>query len=251
MTTRSIGEPVARVEDDRLVTGRGKYVDDVLPGALEMAVLRSPHAHAKILSIEIDEVLDLEGVHAVYTYEDLPGSMAEPLPLLIPHPTLTHGRTQYALAHDEVNYVGEAIAVVVADDRYIAEDAVDRIRVEYQPLTPVVGIDNARRAEQLVHEDVPGNVAARMEQGFGDARGAIEAAPNRLVLEVEIERSASTRSRGAERSRAGIATWAGSACGAPRRTRPGCAPRSHPNSAWISAASTSSPPTWEAVSASK
>ena len=72
MTTRSIGEPVARVEDDRLVTGRGKYVDDVLPGALEMAVLRSPHAHAKILSIEIDEVLDLEGVHAVYTYEDLP-----------------------------------------------------------------------------------------------------------------------------------------------------------------------------------
>src|SRR5690625_7944365 len=100
VTTRSIGEPIARVEDERLVTGRGKYVDDVLPGALEMAVLRSPHAHAKILSIEIDEVLDLEGVHAVYTYEDLPGSMAEPLPLLIPHPTLTHGRTQYALAQD-------------------------------------------------------------------------------------------------------------------------------------------------------
>ena len=203
MTTRSIGEPVARVEDERLVTGRGKYVDDILPGALEMAVLRSPHAHAKILSIEIDEVLDLEGVHAVYTYEDLPGSMAEPLPLLIPHPTLTHGRTQYALADDEVNYVGEAIAVVVADDRYIAEDAVDRIRVEYEPLAPVVGIDNARKAEQLVHEDVPGNVAARMEQGFGDARGAIDGAPNRLVLEVEIERSASTPLEG----RGTVARW--------------------------------------------
>src|SRR5690625_6916394 len=129
-----------------------------MPGALEMAVLRSPHAHARIVDINVDAVLDIAGIHAVYTYDDLTGPMAEPLPLLIPHPTLTHGRTQYALADDEVNYVGEAIAVVVADDRYIAEDAVDRIRVEYEPLAPVVGIDNARKAEQLVHEDVPGNV---------------------------------------------------------------------------------------------
>ena len=73
--------------------------------------------------------------------------MAEPLPLLIPHPTLTHGRTQYALAKDEVNYVGEAIAFVVADDRYVAEDAVGRIRVDYELLPPVVGIDAARAAD--------------------------------------------------------------------------------------------------------
>ena len=103
---------------------------------LHAAVLRSPHAHARIVDIDVSEVLDVEGVHAVWTYDDLPTSapMAEPLPLLIPHPTLTHGRTQYALAKDEVNYMGEAVAFVVADDRYVAEDALARIRVDYELL---------------------------------------------------------------------------------------------------------------------
>lgn len=203
MTTKSIGEPIARVEDERLVTGQGRYSDDLMPGALEMAVLRSPHAHAKILSIDVDPVLDVPGVQAVYTYEDLTGPMAAPLPLLIPHPALVHGRTQYALAKDEVNYVGEAIAVVVADSRYIAEDAVGLIRVEYEFLKPVVGIDNARAADQLVHEDVPGNIAARMEQGFGDAVAAIEKAPHSLVLDLEIERSAGSPMEG----RGTVARW--------------------------------------------
>ncbi|HLS02492.1 MAG TPA: xanthine dehydrogenase family protein molybdopterin-binding subunit, partial [Beutenbergiaceae bacterium] len=187
MSTRHVGEPIARVEDARLLTGQGRYVDDLLPGALEMAVLRSPHAHAKILSIEVEEVLDIDGVHAVYTYEDLPGAMADPLPLLIPHPDLTHGRTQYALAKDEVNYVGEAIAVVVANDRYIAEDAIERIDVQYEILPPVVGVEAARAANHLVHPDVPGNVAARMEQGFGDVQAALAKAPHTLELDFEIE----------------------------------------------------------------
>src|SRR5699024_9186255 len=163
-----------------------------MPGALEMAVLRSPHAHARIVDINVDAVLDIAGIHAVYTYDDLSGPMADPLPLLIPHPSLTQGRTQYALAKDEVNYVGEAIAFVVADNRYIAEDALDRIEVEYEFLPPVVGIPAAREAEGLVHEDVPGNVAATMHQSFGDADAAIAGAPHRLTLDVSIERSAST-----------------------------------------------------------
>ena len=110
----------------------GRYADDVAvsPDTLHAAVLRSPHAHARIVDIDVEQVLDLDGVHAVWTYDDLTGPMAEPLPLLIPHPALTQGRTQYALAKDEVNYVGEAVAFVVADDRYVAEDAVDRIRVD-------------------------------------------------------------------------------------------------------------------------
>ncbi|WP_293782286.1 aerobic carbon-monoxide dehydrogenase large subunit [uncultured Aeromicrobium sp.] len=203
MTTKLMGEPVARVEDDRLVAGRGRYADDILPGALEMAVLRSPHAHARIRSIDVDAVLDVPGVHAVYTYEDLEGPMAEPLPLLIPHPALTHGRTQYALAKDEVNYVGEAIAVVVADNRYLAEDAVSRIDVEYEFLPPVVGIDAARAAEHLVHEDVPGNVAAVMEQSFGDAEAAIASAPHRLTLDLTVERSACMPMEG----RGTVARW--------------------------------------------
>ncbi|WP_248582792.1 aerobic carbon-monoxide dehydrogenase large subunit [Nocardioides sp. InS609-2] len=193
MTTRLFGQKVPRVEDQRFLRGKGRYVDDILVGAhagtLHAAVLRSPHAHARILEIDVDEVLGLEGVHAVWTHEDLTGAMAAPLPLLIPHPALTHGRTQFALAKDEVNYVGEAIAFVVADDRYVAEDAVDRIRVSYEFLPPVVGIEAARAATNLVHDDVPGNVGARMEQKNGDAPAAIAKAPRTLSLDLFIERS--------------------------------------------------------------
>ena len=149
MTTKLFGEKVPRVEDQRFLRGQGRYVDDLLtddPRLLHSAVLRSPHAHARIVDIDVSDVLDLEGVLAVWTHDDLTGAMAEPLPLLIPHPALTHGRTQYALARDEVNYVGEAIAFVVAEDRYVAEDAVDRIRVDYELLPPVVGLPAARAA---------------------------------------------------------------------------------------------------------
>src|SRR3954468_10802544 len=178
MTTKLMGQKVQRVEDQRFLRGKGRYADDVAvgPDTLHAAVLRSPHAHARIVDIDVSDVLDLEGVHAVWTHEDLTGPMAEPLPLLIPHPALTHGRTQYALAKDEVNYVGEAIAFVVADDRYVAEDAVARIRVEFDFLPAVVGVEAARAAEHLTHDDVPGNVAARLEQENGDARAAIASA---------------------------------------------------------------------------
>ncbi|RLV50872.1 xanthine dehydrogenase family protein molybdopterin-binding subunit [Nocardioides mangrovicus] len=194
MTTKLFGTKVPRVEDDRLLRGQGRYVGDVFSGqdALHAAVLRSPHAHARILDIDVEPVLDVEGVVAVYTYDDLEDAMGEPLPLLIPHPTLTHGRTQYALAKDEVNYAGEAVAFVVATDRYVAEDAVARIRVRYEPLPAVVGIAASRAAEHLVHDDVPGNVGARMEQHNGDAPAEIAKAPHTLTLDLDVERSACT-----------------------------------------------------------
>ena len=127
MTTKLFGEqgPAGRGRPACCAARAGTSTTSA-PGALHAAVLRSPHAHARIVDIDVADVLDVEGVHAVWTYDDLTGAMAEPLPLLIPHPALTHGRTQYALAKDEVNYVGEAIAFVVADDRYVAEDAVGR-----------------------------------------------------------------------------------------------------------------------------
>jgi carbon-monoxide dehydrogenase large subunit len=205
VTTRLFGQKVQRVEDQRFLRGHGRYVDDVLAGhdVLHAAVLRSPHAHARIVDIDVSNVLDVEGVHLVWTHDDLVDAMAEPLPLLIPHPQLTHGRTQFALAKEEVNHVGEAIAFVVADDRYLAEDAVGRIRVEYAFLPPVVGVEAARAAEHLTHEDVPGNVAARLEQDNGDARAAIDAAPHSLSLDLTIERSASTPMEG----RGTVARW--------------------------------------------
>ena len=135
MATRMFGERVQRVEDQRFLRGEGRYVDDIAvdQDVLHAAVLRSPHAHARIVDIDVSAVLDVDGVHLVWTHDDLTGPMADPLPLLIPHPALTHGRTQFALARDEVNHVGEAIAFVVADDRYVAEDAVAAIRVALRP----------------------------------------------------------------------------------------------------------------------
>jgi aerobic carbon-monoxide dehydrogenase large subunit len=191
MTTKMFGQRVKRSEDPRLVTGNGRYLDDLGHDALEVAFVRSPHAHARILDIDVTDALDVDGLVAIYTYDDLEDKMAEPLPLLIPHPTLTEGRTQYPLARDEVNYVGEAIAMVVAENRYIAEDAVQRIAVDYEYLPAVVGIDVAREATHLVHDDVPGNVAATMVQQTGDADAAIDRAPHVLEIDLSIERSAS------------------------------------------------------------
>jgi carbon-monoxide dehydrogenase large subunit len=191
VTTRLIGEPVARREDPRLLAGRGRYLDDLGHDALAAAFVRSPHAHARVLDVDVTDALDVDGLVAIYTYEDLPGRLAEPLPLLIPHPTLTHPRTAHALARNEVNHVGEAVVMVVATDRYVAEDVCDRIRVAYEPLPPVVGVAAARAADRLVHDDVPGNVAAHLVQEVGDARAAIDAAPHVLDLDLDVERSAS------------------------------------------------------------
>ncbi|MCW2889886.1 MAG: aldehyde oxidase and xanthine dehydrogenase molybdopterin binding protein [Streptosporangiaceae bacterium] len=191
MTTQMFGEPIVRREDPRLLTGQGRYLDDLGQDALEAAFVRSPHAHARITGIDVDGALDVDGLVAVYTWEDLTGRVGEPLPLLIPHPALTHGRTAYPLARDVVRHVGEPIVMVVARDRYVAEDAAERIQVTYEMLHPVVGIENAASAEHLVHEDVPGNVGARLLQEVGDAPAAIEAAPHVLEFRLDIERSAS------------------------------------------------------------
>ncbi|WP_256378023.1 aerobic carbon-monoxide dehydrogenase large subunit [Phycicoccus sp. HDW14] len=190
MTTRQVGERVQRREDPRLLTGNGRYVDDLGRGALQAAFVRSPHAHARVVDIDIADAWELDGVEAVYTWDDLDGRVAEPLPVLIPHPAMTHARTGTCLARDEVNHVGEAVVMVVARDRYVAEDACGRITVTYETLPAVVGLENARAADRLVHDDVPGNVSATLRQEVGDVDTAMAAAPNRLTLDLEIERSA-------------------------------------------------------------
>ncbi|WP_343947905.1 aerobic carbon-monoxide dehydrogenase large subunit [Nonomuraea longicatena] len=190
------GASVHRLEDPRLLTGQGRYLDDLGPDALAVAFVRSPHAHARILGIDVGPALDVEGLVAVYTWEDLPGLLAEPLPLLIPHPALTHGRTAYALAKDVVRHVGEPVVMVVAADRYLAEDACALIEVDYAPLPPVVGPEQAVSGAGPVHADVPGNVGAHLVQEVAaptgqSAREAIETAPHTLAFRLDIERSAS------------------------------------------------------------
>ena len=190
MTTKLFGAPVRRSEDARLLVGGGRYLDDLGHDALAAAFVRSPHAHARIVDVDVTGALDVDGLVAVYTYEDLEGPLAEPLPLLIPHPSILAGRTAYPLANGVVHHVGEPVVMVVARDRYVAEDVCGRIAVEYDVLPAVVGVRAARDAEHLVHPDVPGNVAAHLVQEVGDARAAIEAAPHVLELDLEVERSA-------------------------------------------------------------
>src|ERR687885_1532126 len=139
---------VRRNEDPRLLRGMGSFVDDIdPPGVLHAAILRSPYGHARIREIDTSRARTHAGVRAVYTAADL-GEFNQPAPLVIPHPNLTHGRTQRPLAEGKVCYIGEAVAMVIADDRYIAEDAADRVEGEWEPLPAVVDFVRASDAEQ-------------------------------------------------------------------------------------------------------
>ncbi len=192
MTTQMFGAPIRRREDPRLVTGGGRYLDDLGHTAYAAAFVRSPLAHATIVDIDVTDALDVPGLVGIWTHEDLPGKVGEPLPLLIPHPSLTAPVTGYCLAREVVNHVGEAVVMVVALDRYAAEDACSRIRVDYDALPPVVGLENARAATALVHDTAPGNVAAHLVQEVGDVTTALATAPNRLTLDLHVERSMSS-----------------------------------------------------------
>jgi aerobic carbon-monoxide dehydrogenase large subunit len=189
MTTRWFGARVQRVEDDRLLRGNGRFTDDIGEGALESYLVRSPFAHARIKSIDVTAARAVPGVIAVYVAADLPFGDKD-LPILIPHPNLTHGRTQRCLASEVVRYVGEAVAFVVAENRYVAEDAADLVEVDYEPLPVVITPEASARAEHLVHDDVPGNVAAELLQEVGDVQSALASAPHRKRLHLRFERGA-------------------------------------------------------------
>jgi carbon-monoxide dehydrogenase large subunit len=196
MANRWIGSPVARLEDDRLLRGRGRFVDDIdLPGTVHAAFVRSPYGHARITDIDVSEALEIDGLVAIYLAEDL-GNLNAPLPLTIPNPALTQPRTQMPLAADVVRFVGEPVAMVVARNRYVAEDAAAKVQVSYEQL-PVAGtLERAVAGAGPVHEDVPDNVAARMVQHVGDPEGQLAQAPHRLELKLRIERSAATPMEG-------------------------------------------------------
>jgi carbon-monoxide dehydrogenase large subunit len=156
---------------------------------LHGAGLRSVHAHARIVSIDATRARGLPGVHLVLTAEEL-GAVNQPTPLLIPHPHLTHPRTQHPLAVDEVRYVGELIAFVIADTRYAAEDAVDLIEVRYEPLPAVTHFETALAEDgPRVHADVPANRAARLVQRVGDPEAAFARAVHVWSERLYVERS--------------------------------------------------------------
>ena len=136
---RQIGQRHLRVEDRALLQGKGRFVDDLYaPQMLEAAFVRSPHAHALIRSVNATAARKLPGVHAVLTLADIaPYLLSERLPLQFRAKDLPPDITPFALAKDEVAFVGEAVAITIADSRYIAEDAAALVEVKYDSL-PVV-----------------------------------------------------------------------------------------------------------------
>ena len=185
MTTRFFGAPIKRNEDKRLLTGQALFIDDVeLPGMLHATFLRSQLAHARIKGIDVSAALKRPGVIAVYTADDY-GPFCQPGPLLVPPPPIAgivfNLRTHMPLAKDKVRYAGEPLAVIVAESRYIAEDALDDILVDLETLPAVVDLEAAlENGAAFVHDDLGSNVASYVRQSKGDYRSA--AAKADLVL---------------------------------------------------------------------
>src|SRR5262245_21610485 len=174
-----MGASVKRKEDPAFLRGEGRYVDDIrLPGMLHAAFVRSIYAHARIGRIDKAAALAVPGVYAVIVFADLPESVRrQTLPLLVPNPAIRQARMPYALVRDEACYVGEPIACVVADSRYLAEDAAQRVEVEYEPLPAASDCRDAFEAgAPLAHAGSESNVAARFPVRAGDADRAFAGA---------------------------------------------------------------------------
>jgi carbon-monoxide dehydrogenase large subunit len=175
MGAKHFGARVTRLEDPALLSGRGRFVDDVkLAGVLHACFVRSPHAHAKLVSIDGKVAMIMPGVHAVITATDLPDPMrSQRLPMLLPNPALATTRTQHALARDEVCYVGQAVAVVIADSRYIAEDAAAALIIQYDVLPAVADCRAAAEdGKPRAHGDLSSNVASAFRLAYGDTDSA-------------------------------------------------------------------------------
>jgi carbon-monoxide dehydrogenase large subunit len=197
---RFVGQPLQRVEDRRLLTGRGRYVADIrVPGLLHAAVLRSTIPHGRILELHTGAARRAPGVVAVLTAADLEGTATIPEAARLElSPALEERiRPQVAslpmplLARSSVHWVGEPIALVVAASRALAEDALELARVEYEPLPPVLDPRAAQAPEApVLHPELGGNVAAHFVVEVGDPEGAFAEAERRLSLEFAMGRQA-------------------------------------------------------------
>ncbi len=189
--TRSIGHSVKRLEDRPLLTGAGRFVADLrVPGMLEAAFVRSPHAHAAIRAIDTGAARRSAGVHAVLTLADLAPLLAqEHLPLQFRTQQLPADVTPLVLAKDEVAFVGEAVAVVIAQTRYLAEDAAALVAVDYEPLPAVSDCRQALApGAPRAHRARAGNLLVEFRQFYGDVADVFARAPRRLGVSLKQHR---------------------------------------------------------------
>jgi carbon-monoxide dehydrogenase large subunit len=190
MSTRTFGARIERNIDPKLLRGEGAFVDDIpLTNVLHVAFLRSPLARARIAKLDVTAAKSYPGVAAVYTCDDI-GPLDTPMPLLIPHPSMKNPKTQRPLARGDVHYVGQTIAMVVAVDRYTAEDAAALIDVEFEPLPVEMDLEKALQdGAPLVHPDVPNNLAAHFVQVSGDPDSAFARAEHITRIQIQVDRS--------------------------------------------------------------
>jgi carbon-monoxide dehydrogenase large subunit len=174
-----VGAQVRRVEDPRVLLGKTRYVNDIqMPGMLEIAFVRSPHAHARLQRVDVSAALEHPGVNTVLTGEDVASAIG---PLRVEYDR-TKAPTQKpcdwpVLARGKVRFVGEAVAAVVASDRYVAEDAASLVEVDYEPLEAVWDVDQALApTSPLVHEEWGDNVMQKMEAEIGEVARAFQEA---------------------------------------------------------------------------
>ncbi len=209
MAKRVFGEKISRLEDPRLLTGQAQFIDDIeIPGMLHAAFYRSDYAHARIKSIDVSTALKRPGVVAVYTAADF-GDFWKPGPLQVPPPASIPGsvfnaRTLVPIAKDKVRFSGEPIAVVIAENRYIAEDAFADILVDLEPLEVVTDLEKALEpGAPLIHEDLPSNLAARVYQEKGNFEEAKARADFVITKKIHIDRGAG----GAMENRGFVVNW--------------------------------------------
>jgi carbon-monoxide dehydrogenase large subunit len=209
VTKKYIGKRIQRIEDVRLLTGQALFVDDVdIPGMLHAAFLRSDYAHARLKSIDISAALQRPGVVAVYTAESMGEDWQPGPPLVSPPPTvkdiLFNSRTQPPLVKDKVRHAGEPIAIVIAESRYIAEDAAEDIIVDLEPLEAVTDLEKALSPQSVrVHDDLDSNLAAQMVQVKGDYARARAQADLVIKRRIIIDRGAAA----AMENRGVVANW--------------------------------------------
>ncbi|MGE0359790.1 MAG: xanthine dehydrogenase family protein molybdopterin-binding subunit, partial [Vicinamibacterales bacterium] len=206
--TRVLGSRVPRNEDARLLTGRALFVDDVQrEGMLHVAFRRSDRAHGRLRSVDVTAARARPGVVAVYTAADL-GDYWQPGPLLVPPPPVPgmtfNACTQVPLARDKVRYAGEPVAMVVAESRYVAEDAAADVVVAVEPLEAVVDLEAALApSAPRLHEHLPSNLAAHVHQTKGDYAAARAAAQLVVARRFRYDRGAAA----AIENRAVAAQW--------------------------------------------
>src|SRR5512141_588626 len=184
-----VGRAVRRKEDEPLLTGRGRFIDDLEPvaGVRHAAILRSPHPHAKILSIDTSRAEQLAGVIGVVTGAQI-AKVAGPIPSVV------KARMKFNVcAFDKVRYMGEPVAVVVAENRYVAEDALELIEVDYEPLQGVAFLEDAiAPGAPLLFEEAGSNIAQERTFKYGDPDGAFAGAARVFRHEYRYPRSIAT-----------------------------------------------------------